>query len=440
MMKTLLYQGLLLLMTGSLFAQGVVTEVIVASGGKFSDPTDWATIGVYNAATGQYTVFDSLKTSSVQDVKIANGRIYLASADTLAVYDAAAFSRDTLWHYPNIGRLYVDGDVLAATKLFGDSTIPVLRLYHPTTYGLLLDVDSPDVAGITGITRVGDSLYFSYNIKGTIDLYPPYGVYADSIGALLHVNLNTPALENNIVLDTNAAGLSELVTVFDTLVAGVAKETQNIVMYFPKSGGFGEFYDSMNTQEVVLTTPSMVYAVGKDSLGNLFVYWEDVVHDTQAVLYNMGPSSWGKSIAAVAVDTLHSKVYYSRTDYVTWGKVYVADFGAAAPSDSFTVGIAPEAIAIQYRQVTGGVAEVDNRPLQVVCRPNPAVEEVRFSWPPTVKPVRLEVYSVQGRRMAGVSRPVRNTSIDVRQWPAGTYYVRTVFEDGRTASTAFRKQ
>ncbi len=440
MMKTLLSVGSALWLAASVLAQGVVTEVIVAAGGKFSDPTDHASIGIYSPATGQYVLFDSLKTASVQDVKVANGRIYLASHDSLVVYDGASLMRDTMWHYPNIGRLYVDADVLAATKLFGDSSVPVLQLYNPTDYGRLLAVDSPDVPGITGITRVGDSLFFSYNIKGTVDLFPPYGVYADSIGALLRVNLTTPALEANIVLDTNAAGLSELVTVYDTMVAGIASETNNVVVYWPRSGGYTSFFDSLRSREVVLSAPAAVYVVGEDTAGMRFLYRKDLASDSATILFVMGPSAWGNSIAAVAVDTLNAKVYYSRTDYATWGKVYVADFGAAAPSDSFAVGISPEAMTVRYRLTTGGVAFRPSQPLLLTPMPNPATRWIRLSWSGDEAPTWLEVYSASGARMALVRRPNRQAWLDVRQWPAGTYYVRAVFEGRGTAVAAFRKQ
>ncbi len=434
-MKTLAFWGTIC-MVATVNAQVLITEVIVANGGKFSDP-DPATIGIYDAQMHSYSIFDSIRTNSVQDLRLANGKIYLGSQDSLVVYDASSLQRDTLLYFHNIGKIYADADVVAAGKLFGDSTVPAYAVWDATTYNMRLFDSITHVSQITGITRLGDSLFLAHNIKGTVDQFPPYGIYKDSMGALLRVNLRSDSFETNILMDTNTAGLRDIITLNKTRIVGPATEADRVVIYDAYNNLFGTFDDTTNTARLILKTSDVIYTVGVvGGTSQLFAHQRDT--DSVAVVYTFPNLSFPHSLAAVAVDTIYSKVYYTVTDYNTYGRLYIGNLGGSTASDSIDVGISPEAIAIRYRVATP-ITDDPATPAMVRIYPNPAVDYVLIEMPDE-KVREVVVLDMEGRQMARQYRiQSRQLKLNVRHWPAGTYVARIWDVKGRVYSVSWQQ-
>ncbi len=416
-------------------AQNVlVTEVIVANGEKFMDP-DPATIGIYSDRTLTYTVFDSVRTNSVQALRWHNGKIYLASQDSLVVYDGATLQRDTTVYFKNVGHLYVDNEVIALGKLFGDTSVPAFMVLNASDYGVRLFDTSTYVPQVTGAARVGDSLFLSYNIKGTVDQWPPYGVYKDSIGALLRVNLQSNSLEANLVLDTNAAGLRDIVRTGDSIIAGPAVEANTVVVFHAARNTFGVFPDPTNIQRLILKASNRIYTLGRMG-GKSRVFAHHLDTDMVSVVYTF--PTYFPRIAAVAVDTLKAKVYFTVTDYATYGRLYVGDFGDSVVTDSVDVGISPEALAIRYRVMTLSAPMPEAAVLQAY--PNPAVDYVTVELPEGGAR-NVTVFDAEGRRvMHRTDVSGAYLRLDVRHWPSGTYWVRITDRNGRPFTASWNRR
>ena len=73
-----------------------VEQVIVGNGNKFEATPpyiDYVTVQTYDPSNGSTSVFDVIKTQSVQDVLIANQKIYVAAQDSIIMYDANTLLR-----------------------------------------------------------------------------------------------------------------------------------------------------------------------------------------------------------------------------------------------------------------------------------------------------------------------------------------------------------
>ena len=65
-----------------------------------------------------------------------------------------------------------------------------------------------------------------------------------------------------------------------------------------------------------------------------------------------------------------------------------------------------------------------------IAYPIPAKNTVTISHNSRLQASGLLVYDAAGRVVYNVIYPKNNTQIDTEKWPAGTYHIKLVFEEG----------
>ena len=75
---------------------------------------------------------------------------------------------------------------------------------------------------------------------------------------------------------------------------------------------------------------------------------------------------------------------------------------------------------------------------EIFIYPNPVRDILHLSVPTYLKPIRVEIFDLQGRLVRTQSKAFE--SIDMSQLPAGTYTLRVTLEDGKTYSDKVVKE
>ena len=117
MKKKLLFAILLVAMisTNSISQSWYLNQLIIGSGGNFSDPDDYVTLASYNPSNQVTTVFDTIYTQSLQDVFVKDGKAWVAAQDSIVSYNLDTYERISAIGAPGVNKLKVTGDILIAS-------------------------------------------------------------------------------------------------------------------------------------------------------------------------------------------------------------------------------------------------------------------------------------------------------------------------------------
>ena len=72
--------------------------------------------------------------------------------------------------------------------------------------------------------------------------------------------------------------------------------------------------------------------------------------------------------------------------------------------------------------------EILSKKEEITLYPNPAKENI-FIKTETSKPIEMFVYNMQGC-LIHQQRFLKRTNIDIKNWPAGVYYIKLISEKG----------
>lgn len=311
------------------------SNIIIANGGKFeigAPYDDRATIGAYDPVKDKYWVFDTIYVESVQDLAIANGYAYLAAQDSVIRYSLTTYKRSGEIAFAGVNSVYVKDDLLFVGKNYGTGSF--LSVYDVNT--LTLQYSIPEITStVHDVVVVGDSAYVAYNQKGTIDLYPPFQVFADTLGKIGVIELNGGTYSRTIELDTIGAGIRSVFSKNNQII-GVCEENGTIVKYSISSGIID--FDTLAISNAIGLKDNDLYASYNGQVGAYDIDSESMMA-TNLLSYNYIES---------ALDSISNNMYFAATDYASYGRVYSYSLNGSF-NDSIAVNISPEAIAVDYK-------------------------------------------------------------------------------------------
>lgn len=408
------------------FAQTSVMQIIIASGGvyEFSAPyADRATVAAYDPASSTYTVFDTIRVESVQAVVIDSIYAYVAAEDSIVKYNIDTYERVGIAYYPGIKSLAVSGDHLLVGRYYGTGSF--FSVYDKHTLTEIFNVPQVN-STVEGMVVIGDTAYVGYNVKGTIDQFPPFGVYADTLGRIAVIDMNTQTFVRDIELDTTGAGIRKLFT-NGTDIFGIANETGNVIRYNTLTAAVDAAYNlgaSMGTAlfENTLYAQYISSGIGAFDIGS------ETITDTVIV---------SSQYIASALDTVNNIFYTSETDYSSYGQVVMFD-ASGAPVDTIVTGISPEGIAVDYRDLTTGIVSMKSKNSMSVF-PNPAADHLNVIFNGEGH-VIYTLTDVMGRTVRRVESSAGDAiSISLDGMHAGVYLLEAVTAEGRTVTRVVRR-
>lgn len=400
---------LLFLNAIALKAQLFVNQAIIANGGvyEFTPPyQDKATVASFNPANNSYQVFDTIQVESVQDIVIDSNYAYVAAEDSIVKYNLNNLQREAIAYFQGIKKLEISGNYLMVGKWYGSGDF--FAVYNKHNLQQIFSVSQVNET-VNGMTFLNDTMYVAYNLKGTIDLYPPWGVFADSIGKLAVIHAPSQTFIRDIILGENAAGAGKTFT-FNNAIYTICKETGYLFKYTPTNAHIDSF--NLGIQSYIEIENGILYANFNSGIGAF-----SLINNTML----MSPSFNFAHVAA-AYDFTTNKFYFTDTDYISTGNLYRVNGINGTVIDSFNIGVSCEAIALQY---LFAISTDDKYAFDKTIKiyPNPFTSFVQFELPENAQ---VYVYDFKGNLIISEANI---SHLNTEKWNTGVYIAKIVLEN-----------
>jgi len=408
------YYYLLALLLG--FAPKLVQaqQLVVVNGGLFGSSTDFANLGIFNAATGVFSPLDSIYTNSVQDVLIEDNRyIYVAAQDSIVKYD--------LWLGERIGaaqfgaastiRLGLYQDKLLVGNWYGAST-GNLRIFDKND--LSYSDSIPEITkGATDFLVIGNKAYIAQNNVN--------GSWSDTLGYIAVVDLDNNSFLHNDTLSVNGAEIGRLVNVGDSalytingisntisslnLATGTKQTVFAAATLKPKTTGASVFFDGTKWYL------PFDNGIGTYNLVNNTVINADIV--TVSTAYSF----------AFAVDVAVGNIYVSTLDFSNQSNNQGLVYNLSGDSTGiFPVGFSPEVLGILNSTVSLSPSFVQGLTIDYQLYPNPCSSILNIRSNSEIR--NIYISDLTGRKLIE-QQNIENsvTALDITSLPKAVYFI-----------------
>lgn len=361
-----------------------VNQVLVASGGAFSNPDDYVTIGTYNPLDSVTTEFNTIFTQSVQCAVVFDHFLYVAAQDSIVAYDIDSYERVAAIGATGVNQLAATNDKLIASFWYPD-TSDFVRIYNRS--------DLMEQAVISDVTDEAAGIAV-FNNKAYVAVP---GGWAATTGKLAVINLESNTFEQEIDLGAEGSGISNVY---------VYKDNGNhylITVNKTAWGGTSGYVSKIDLSDMSVTNAAVNVVIGKgvelvNSDATLYALINGGIGSINLSDLTVADTSIvappDMTIAGAALDTINNKFYVTTTDYATFGDGTIYNMDGVA-TGSFDAGISAEAVAIDYRDYTG-VNETSS-PFAFSIYPNPAGDNISVSIPNGSTVSKLFVSDLTGR-------------------------------------------
>ncbi len=404
-----------------------VNQVLVVSGGAFSNPDDYVTVASYKPGDSLTSQFGTVFTQSVQCAVVYSNFLYVAAQDSIVAFDVNNYQRVAATFAQGVNQLAVSGDKLIAS------------FWYPNTADFVKIYNRDDLSEQTVISEVSDeaSGIAVYDNKAYVAVP---GGWAATTGKLAVINLENNSFEEEIDLGAEGAGISNvyvytenkahyLVTVNKTPWGGTNGYLTKIDLS-DMSFGSTQVGVVLGKGVGLVNSTATLYALINGGIGSVNLA-DMTVADTTIV------AAPAMTIVGAAFDTINSLFYVTTTDYSTVGEGAIYNMNGEV-TGSFDAGISAEAIAIDYRDF-----EAINETFAANTfgfYPNPVNNVLTVSNSDRITIDRVFVSDVTGRVI--ISKEVfgeGNTTLDFSKLNPGFYFV-TVKGENRIFTSKIVKQ
>jgi len=384
----------------------VVNQVIVGSGGSYSNPDDFVSMASYKPASGVTTTFGNIQTQSIQDVVINDGFAYVAAQDSIAKFNIDTYERVAITEAMGVNRLFVTDDILIASFQF-PITENFVKVYSSNDLSLIANVSdvSDEAAGIT--------------INNNLAYVAVPGGWASTVGKIAIIDLNDYSLIEEINFNEQGIGVYDMF-LYNSKIMAVCRtpwgaSTANLLS-MNSLGTHTDIYPiDQELGKMVGEIDGLLFTVMNGGIG-IIDLTEFTVTDTAFIEASVLP------IAAATLDTIDGNFYITTTDFSTIGVGTIYD-ALGIESGSFDAGISADALAIDYRDNTG----IDDLLTEnkIVLFPNPASESISVSFEGTTLSNDYKIVDVSGRVLkTGTSNFNSNTvNISINSLESGLYFL-----------------
>lgn len=389
-----------------------VHQILIGNGGSFGTPGNKIKVGGYDPSAKKYATFDSFAGNSVTEFLTEGNITYLATDAGIYKYDLDNNTRITNNTASGIRRMASYGQYIVAT-VNDYITTTRLKIFKKSDLSLVYK-DSMLLANGTltigeGIAVIGDTAYIA--LEGN---YPKYG----DTGRIAVYDLKNKKQKRNITLDTATKGISNLYTDGKAVIGVTASNYSRVTVYTI----------STNTFQILTPSSTFDYSGGFGFYNNmLFAGFSDGIGT-----YNVSGKSYNKVIAnaymaGATYDTVNKEIYYTTASYSKAGKCYAIN-SIGKVTDSFMVGISPQAVAMDYHIVTG-IENTNQTNIDFNLYPNPANNVLNISLGQGAK-YKININDITGKNVLSVNEIQNNFSANITDLPMGMYIVTVQNENG----------
>ncbi len=334
-------------------------QVIIVSGGIYSDPNDFVTVSSYNPETETITEFGTIYTQSVQDVIINGSFAYVAAQDSIVKFNIDTYEKLASVASPGVNQLATDGNVLLAS------------FWYPVNENFVKFYSLDDlslVANIEGLS--GDAAGFL--IQDGIALVAIPGPYGSTTGKIASIDISEAIVLSEDDYGEFYSGINffgfynDVISSFMTTAWG---ETTTNIGTFDDGGDILEQY-TINDASLANSSGQRNHLMYIELNNGIAEY--DLVNNTETMI--VSPLTEG--IAASVIDTINNTFYITTSDFFSYGNGYIYDFEGNQTS-TIDVGISAQAIAVDYRTTTS-INDI-SKEFDIAVYPNPCTNYINVS-------------------------------------------------------------
>lgn len=425
--RFLLLLALQLLMLPAYVLNGQTTlhQLIVASGGAFSNPNDFMSLAAYNPITQATTNFGEIKTQAVQAVCINEDVLYVTATDSIVAYNLDTYQRIAAVAVQGVRYMLVSGEML------------VVSIQYPATENFIRIFNKNSLQYLGSISQISDEAAGMVLYDGKIYVAVP-GSWMSTVGKLAVLNAVDGSFIEEIELGSNGEGIHDLFVnngkVLSVNRSPWGSTTGTISVFDPVSKTVDHHTFPYHIGKGFAINEQSLYVFMNDAVGVINLVDWTVTH--AALLPDPGSSSFIYYADAV-LDGLNGRIYATVTDYFSMGEGYIYDLEGSLKGN-FAAGISAEALALDYRQPSFNT-EITYATVSV--SPNPASSSLFIGLKTEMARGRYNIYSSSGKVLqSGDFNSAINKSLDVSALSAGCYVLAVFSEDGTVLRCTFIKQ
>lgn len=407
-----------------------VEQVLIGNGGKFevSPPfSDYVTMQEYDPATHLSTTFNTIYTQSVQDILISGNYAYVAAQDSIIKYDINTYQRVAAISDSGIAKLGLYGDRLIVSKQW-----PVVRFFvevlNANSLALLDRIQF--VSGDCGdVISTKDSVYVAVN-----------GGFMGTEGKLAVINPTNWDLAREINFGAPAMGIYDLYAYNGNIVSinrtPFGGSSGSITKYNLSNYSFTNYPLPHTLADGFGVIDNVLYLKVNDGVGTLDLNTNQMI-DT-ALIPDPGAANH-IYITSGATDYVNDYIYLNLSNRLSWG--VGAIFSTAGDSlASYTTGISPDAIALDFR-VPVGIDEPRSSEATIAIYPNPVTEKAKIQYFGEGNVIGYTILDLTGRTLINSAWNGNSdvTLIDCTGYPSGFYFL-TIKTDRETLTRKFIKK
>ncbi len=340
-----------------------LNQVIIGSGGNFSNPDDFVTIAAFNPDSDITTVFDTIYTQSIQDIYIKDEFAWVAAQDSIVKYNLNNYQRVAAIEAPAVNKLNVTGNILIAS------------FWYPATSGFVKTYSAENLSELFVYDVVPDEaagIHIMQEEKMATVAVP--GGWMSTEG-----RINWIDLETNTVMETNfgaqGIGINHILkyeypvpnygaltvtpwgesTFYFLTFDAVGNQTGNYLFEGVMGGYTGKLFNN-------------VYLKLNDGIGTLDLISMEISNDLL-----IEPTEL--AFSGTFFDTINKRFYIASTDYSSTGEGVIYDINGQQVG-LFDAGISTEVIVGDYRSNTFISKPVSTN---IKIYPNPVYDVLNIS-------------------------------------------------------------
>lgn len=408
MKKMLLFSSMLLLGVVLQLPGQQLNQVIVVSGGIYSNPNDFVTTWSLSPEGTDLHQFDEVQTHAVQSALVHDDYLYVAAMDSLVMYDLNTYERLAIRAVEGVNFMAVYDDWLFVSRQF-----PVeanfVQVFNRSTLGF-----SHSIAQVSGESAG------MYVLNDKVYVAVPGG-WMSTQGSLAILDAETAQFEEELPLGASAMGIHTLYP-YNGLLLSVNRsawdsDTGTLSLINTQDKTYSHFHFNHAIGNGIAVDGHLLYCLLDEGIGSINLSTMEVA--THVIVPDPGSSDY-VYFAAVAFDSLSNHFYATTTDYVTYGQGYIYSVEGEL-INTFTMGVSAEAIALDYRDATAIFAQ--NTAAELKLFPNPAHKLLQIRLPQQSEKWAYRLHDLSGSLLLEGSLGFQHGSIDVSTLQSGIYII-----------------
>jgi len=395
----------------------VVNQVIVGTGGDWSNPDDFVSVASYKPDDGITSTFGSVLTQSIQDIVTTDSYAFVAAEDSIVKFNIDTYEKIESIEAIGVNRLLINDDVLFAS------------FQYPATENFVKVFSAEDLSLITNIAEISDESAGLLVVNQLAYVAVPGG-WASTVGKIGIIDLSDYSLVDEINFNDLGIGVYDLFYYNDQIMSVNRSPWGDSTAYILNMNSVGSHTETHLINEtmgkMVGLKDDILYTIMNGGVGSIDLTDYSVI-DTAIVAAST------LSIADAEMDTVNDLFYVTTTDYFSTGVGMIYNM-LGEETGNFDAGISADAIAIDYRDNTGISDLFSENKIRIY--PNPASEVITIETIEGASVENFKVVDIRGRMLMNnnISLKIGASVVDISTLENGLYFL--ILSDGTEQITS----